>query len=106
MAPLKITAGLLYVIYLAASGWSLLAVLQLVVLMGHGSGMYSDYGRDSGEAILAYGFLAALLIWLGVGTVIAVKVLRQQLDLRWLGAAAVGAMLIILPVTFIYLLGV
>ncbi len=104
--PTKLATGVLYSVYLLASAWSVLAILELVTHMGHGSGMYSDYGRNPREVATAFGFLVVLLIWLLTGTTIAVQVLRGHLRLRHLGAATAITLFIIAPVTLLYLLGV
>ena|SRR5437660_1254279 len=96
----------LYLAYLLPGLYSTLAVLELVLLMGHGSGTYSDYGKSAGEVVAAYAFLALNLLWLVFGTTMMVREFRYRIRLWRYVLVLLLAWLVVLPITYIYLLGV
>src|SRR5437016_4480685 len=96
-------SAVLYLIYLIPSLYATAAVFELVLLMGHGVGTYSDYGRNIGEVLTAYAFLALNLLWLAWGTVVAVRVFKHRMKLFWRVLAPVLAWVIVLPITYAYL---
>ncbi len=95
----------LFLLSLILAIWSVGGVLELILRMGHGTGMYSDYGKSTGETILASIFLAINSAWLLFDTFIAIRVFKRNLGLRWLGAAVVFS-IILFVATGVYLLGV
>jgi hypothetical protein len=101
-----LVSAVLYLIYLIPSLYAVAGVLELVILMGHGNGTYSDYGRNIGEVLTAYAFLAINFLWLALGTVVAVRVFEHHMKLFWRVLMLVLAWVVVLPFTFAYLLGV
>ena len=97
---------LLYLIFLLPSLYALAAITELDFLMGHGHGMYSDYGRNVGQVALAIAFTILYALWVILGTIVAIKVLRGQWGLRSLGILAAVASFVMLPVAAVFLLGV
>jgi hypothetical protein len=98
--------SILYLLFLMPSGWSAAAELELVLKMGKGTGMYSDYGRSMNEVILAYSFLSVSVLWLIFGTVLTLQIARRKRGLGCLGLTLPIAFLIILPVNLVYIAGV
>lgn len=84
----------------------MLAVLELVLRMGHGTGMYSDYGKSTGQVVTAYSFLAVNFLWSVFGTFIALRVITGRLKLSRSVLILVVTWLVVLPITIGYLLGV
>ena len=103
VTPLKLAT--LYLVFLVPSGWSVLADLELVLKMGRGTGMYSDYGRTAAEATWAYSFLCVSVLWLVFGTVLAVQIARRKLGAGCLMLTLPIAFLIICPINLIYIAG-
>ena len=97
---------LLYVIFLLPSLYALAAIIELDFLMGHGTGTYSDYGRNAGQAALAIAFTVLYALWVTFGTIIAIRVFKGQLGLRSLGLLAAVAIFMMFPVAAVFLLGV
>lgn len=98
--------AILYLLFLVPSGWSAAAELELVLKMGRVTGMYSDYGRNTGEAILAYSFLCVSVLWLAFGTVLTIQIVRRKLSVGCLWLTLPIAFLIILPANLVYIAGV
>src|SRR6476646_7737773 len=74
----------LYVLFLLPSAFALGAVIELIMRMGHGIGMYADFGHTAGEIAQAWAVMLFYAIWLVVGTIVAVRVFKERLGLRWL----------------------
>jgi hypothetical protein len=94
----------LYMLFFFPSAFALGAVIELVMRMGHGIGMYAGFGHTAGEIAQAWAVLLFYAIWLVVGTIVAVRVFKERLALRWLVIQTIVAWLIILPSNAYYLL--
>lgn len=101
----RLLTALLYLLFLMPSAYSLAAVTELVLLMGHGSGIYSDYGRSSSQVALAIGFMLFYLIWIVFGTTAAALVFSGQWRLWWLGVLGAISLLVMMPTALVFLLG-
>ena len=97
---------LLYLIFLLPSLYALAATIELDFLMGHGTGMYSDYGRNAGEVALAIAFTVIYVLWVVFGTIVTIRVFKGQWGIRWLGLLAAVAVFVMFPVAAVFLLGV
>jgi hypothetical protein len=102
----RLLAILVYMLFLVPSGYALVALVELVLRMGHGIGMYSDYGKDPNEAAFAIAVMVAYAIWLVFGTVTAVLVFKERWSLLGLGILSVISLFVMLPIAVVYLLGV
>jgi hypothetical protein len=100
----RIWMTVLYLLFFFPSAFALGAVIQLVMTMGRGTGMYADFGRTAGETAQAWAILLFYAVWLIVGTIVAVRVFKEQLALRWLVIETIVAWLIILPSNAFYFL--
>jgi hypothetical protein len=105
-APSRGMATLLYLLLVVPSLYALAAIVQLDLLMGHGTGMYSDYGRNAGEISLAYAFTFLYALWFILCTIAAIRVFTGLWALRWLGLLAAVSLFVMLPVEIVFLLGV
>ena len=68
--------------------------------------MYSDFGKTSGQVAMVVAFFLMDILWFVLGTIIAIRVFRNQLRVRWLGLIVLVTVIAIFPLTFAYLLGV
>jgi hypothetical protein len=92
--------------YFLGSLYSTLAMLELVLRMGNGTGMYSDYGKSTGEIFVACAFLGLNFLWLAIGIFIVLQGIAGHMRTSVCVAGLVLTWLVVLPVTIVYLLGV
>ena len=102
----QLRAAALFLLFILPSLYALVALVELDLRMGHGIGYYADYGKTAGQVALAIGFTVLYIIWLVVGTLVGVRVFKGHLELRWVGVLALVALLVMLPASAIFLLGV
>jgi hypothetical protein len=100
----RIWMTVLYILFFFPSAFALGFIIELVRRMGHGIGMYAGFGRTAGEIAQAWAILLFYAVWLVVGTIVAVRVFKEQLTLRWLVIQTIVTWLIILPSNAYYLL--
>jgi hypothetical protein len=101
----RILTGILLLIFVVPTVWSVGAVVELVAFMGRKGSNYPAYGTTPDEVLAAYTILLLLLVWTISGTIVAIRVLRKTMNRRWLQLVAGVSILVLMPLTVVFLLG-